>query len=179
MRSATSSRPTTWMWLLALASALTVAACHATPQTTSPAPSHRSLGSGQPSASGSPVPVTTSTCPPNAQLGGSDALPERQGAGDGATLWALFFPTQPVLTAGQEIKVVWRMTGSGDFSISAAGPDGAVVKPAWGPEPHSSSTWTRPGDEWGTGWIFPAAGCWTIRAKRTSGSGYLVLRVAE
>ena len=121
----------------------------------------------------------TLTCPPNAQLGGSDALPERQGAGDAATLWALFFPTQPVLTAGQEIKVVWRMTGSGDFSISAAGPDGAVVKPAWGPEPHGSSTWTRPGDEWGTGWIFPAAGCWTIRAKRTTGSGYLVLRVAE
>ncbi len=106
-------------------------------------------------------------------------MPERQGAGDGATLWALFFPTQPELTAGQEIKVVWRMTGNGDFSISAAGPHGAVVKPVWGPEPHSSSTWTRPGDEWGTGWVFPTAGCWTVSAKRANGSGYLVLRVAE
>jgi hypothetical protein len=167
------------MWLLALAFALTVAACHATPQTTSPSPPHRSPGSGQLPASGSPVPLATSTCPANARLGGSEALPERQGTGDGATLWALFFPTQPELTADQEIKVVWRMTGSGAFSISAAGPDGAVVKPVWGPEPHGSSTWTRPGDEWGTGWIFPVAGCWTISAKRTSGSGYLVLRVAE
>jgi len=109
---------------------------------------------------------------------GSDPLPERQGAGDGATLWALFFPTGPEVTAGKEIKVVWRMTGSGDFTISAEGPDGAVLKPVWGPEPHGGSNWERPGDEWGTGWIFPTAGCWTVSAKRTSGSGYLVLRVA-
>jgi hypothetical protein len=52
--------------------------------------------------------VTNSTCPPTAELGGSAVLPERQGVGDGATLWALFFPAQPVLTAGQEFKVVWR-----------------------------------------------------------------------
>jgi hypothetical protein len=111
-------------------------------------------------------------------LGGSP-LPERQGAGDGATLWALFFPTEPLLTAGKEIKVVWRMTGKGDFAISATGPGGAVVKPVWGPEPHGGSSWDRPGDEWGTGWVFPAAGCWTVSANRTSGSGHLVLRVAE
>jgi hypothetical protein len=111
-------------------------------------------------------------------MGGSGALPERQGVGDGATLWALFFPTEPVLAAGKEIKVVWRMTGSGDLSIRATGPDGTVVKPVWGPEPHGGSTWNRPGEEWGTGWVFPAADCWTVSAKRASGSGYLVLRVA-
>jgi hypothetical protein len=123
--------------------------------------------------------VTTSTCPATAQLDGSAALPERQGAGDGATLWALFFPTQPVLTAGHGIKLVWRMTGSGDFSISATGPDGTIVKPVWGPEQHSDSTWHRPGEEWGTFWVFPTAGCWTVHATRTSGSGYLVLRVSQ
>jgi hypothetical protein len=159
------------MWWLALASGLALVACDASP----PSPSRGSASAGQPSA---PAPVTTSTCPPTAQLTGSGPLPERQGAGDGATLWALFFPTQPLLTAGQEIKVVWRMTGSGDVSVSATGPDGAVVKPVWGPEPHGSSNWDRPGDEWGTGWVFPAAGCWTINVRRTSGSGYLVLRVA-
>jgi hypothetical protein len=106
-------------------------------------------------------------------------MPERQGASDDATLWALFFPATPVLSAGQEIKVVWRMTGSGDFSIGATGPDGTTVKPTWGPEPHTGSSFHRPGDEWGTGWVFPAAGCWTVSAKRTSGSGYLVLRVAK
>ncbi|MET7747360.1 hypothetical protein [Micromonospora sp. NPDC005367] len=84
-----------------------------------------------------------------------------------------------MLVAGRELKVVWRMTGSGDFAISATGPEGQVVKPVWGPEPHDSSNWERPGDEWGTGWVFPGAGCWTINATRTVGSGSLVLRVAE
>jgi hypothetical protein len=167
------------MWWLGLAPALTVTACGATPPTPSAPPSSQtSLSAGQPPASGSSAPVTTSTCPPTARLDGSAALPERQGAGDGATLWALLFPTGPVLTAGKEIKVVWRMTGSGDFSVSATGPDGTVVKPVWGPEPHGGSSWNRPGGEWGTGWVFPTAGCWTVSAKRTTGSGYLVLRVA-
>ncbi len=84
-----------------------------------------------------------------------------------------------MLTAGAEIKVVWRMTGSGSLSISAYGPDGMVVEPLWGPESHGGSTWNRPGEEWGTGWVFPKAGCWTIRATRASGSGYLVVRVGE
>jgi hypothetical protein len=91
----------------------------------------------------------------------------------------MLFPTEPLLTAGKELKVAWRMTGSGDFSISATGPDGTVVKSIWGPEQHSGSTWDRPGDEWGTGWVFPTAGCWTLNATRTSGAGSLVLRVAE
>jgi hypothetical protein len=163
------------IWLLGLVCALTIAACDGTP---SPPSSQSSSGSGQPSASSEPVP--TSTCPPTARLGApNEALPERQGAGDGATLWALFFPTEPVLTAGKEIKVAWRMTGSGGFAIRATGPDGRVAKPDWGPEPHGGSTWHRPGDEWGTGWTFPVAGCWTVSVKRTSGSGYLVLRVAQ
>ncbi|MBO4210411.1 hypothetical protein [Micromonospora echinofusca] len=84
-----------------------------------------------------------------------------------------------MLTTGDRIKVVWRMTGSGDLSISATGPDGRVVAPIWGPEPHGGSNWTRPGDEWGTGWVFPTPGCWTINLTRTSGKGHLVLRVAE
>jgi hypothetical protein len=69
------------------------------------------------------------------------------------------------------------MTGSGDLAISATGPNGTVVEPIWGPERHGGSTWERPGDEWGTGWIFPSPGCWTVNAKRTGGSGYLVMRV--
>ncbi|MEU8262478.1 hypothetical protein AB0C02_17830 [Micromonospora sp. NPDC048999] len=108
--------------------------------------------------------------------------PDLEGTGDGAELWALPFAKEqePVLVAGKELKVVWRMTGSGDFAISATGPDGKAVKPVW-VEPHGNggSNWNRPGDEWGTGWVFPTAGCWTINATRTSGTGSLVLRVAE
>ena len=120
-------------------------------------------------------PATGAGCPATADLTG---LSERQGSGDGATLWALFFPTTPTLTTGEEIKIAWRMTGSGTLSMSATGPSGAVVRPAWGPEAHTGSNWGRPGDEWGTGWVFPAPGCWTIHAQRSSGSGDLVVRVA-
>jgi hypothetical protein len=132
-----------------------------------------------PDASTSSAPPTAPyACPTTAALlEGSGALPERQGVGDGATLWALFFPTGPSLTAGNEIKVVWRMTGSGDLSISASGPGGVVIKPRWGPEPHGGSSYERPGDEWGTGWVFPAAGCWTVNARRTVGSATLAIRV--
>ena len=161
------------MWCVGLVCALAMAACDATPRTTAQTSPESTEGSA------SLAPVTTSTCPPTAQLDGNGGLPERQGAGTGATLWALFFPREPVLTAGTEIKVVWRMTGSGSLSISAYGPDGMVVEPVWGPESHGGSTWNRPGEEWGTGWVFPAAGCWTISATRTSGSGYLVVRVGE
>jgi len=103
---------------------------------------------------------------------------ERQSAGDVRRSGPLFFPAEPMLTVGQEIRVVWRMTGSRDFSIDATGPDGTTVKPVWSPEPHGGSNWDRAGDEWGTGWVFPAAGCWKTTARRSIGSGYLIPRVA-
>lgn len=161
-----------------LASALVMVGCDSTPRTPSE-PSSQTTSSGQRQVSKPPAPPTPSACPPTAQLTGPGASSERQGAGDGVTLWALLFPSEPLLTAGKEMKVVWRMTGSGDFSISATGPAGTVVKPIWGPEPHGGSNWDRPGEEWGTGWVFPTAGCWTLNATRTSGTGSLVLRVAE
>ena len=179
MRSAACARRARWICVLGLVSALALAGCDATPRPPSPSSYPTSLGPGQRQASGLSAQAPTSSCPPTAQLRDLAAVPERQGTGEGATLWALFFPTTPLLTVGEEVKVVWRMTGRGDFSISATGPDGTVVNPVWGPEQHMDSSWNRPGEEWGTGWVFPAAGCWTINARRASGSGYLVLRVAE
>jgi hypothetical protein len=117
------------------------------------------------------------TCPASADLlADGGGIVERQGVGQGATLWALFFAPRAV--AGQEIKIAWRMTGSGDFAISATGPDGAPAKLTWGPEAHGGSTFERPGDEWGTGLIFPVAGCWTVNATRTQGKAQLMIRVA-
>ena len=85
------------------------------------------------------------------------ALPvngEMRGTG---TLWALFFPTadQPApVVANQEAKIVWKIGGTGAFTIKAAGPDG-------------------------TGWRLPAPGCWTFTAQRESGEkGVLRLTVA-
>jgi hypothetical protein len=137
-------------------------------------------GCGAPSATITPLAAgpQASVCPATAEFGPSGGFPERQGVGKGATLYALFFPTGPAIVAGTEIKVVWRMTGTGAFTIAATGPDTTKVTPVWGPEPHGGSTFERPGDEWGTGWSFPEPGCWTITATRADSSAYLIVRVA-
>ncbi|GAA0536595.1 hypothetical protein GCM10010172_17460 [Paractinoplanes ferrugineus] len=127
-----------------------------------------------PSSDAPSSPAAAPTCPATADL---PLDGERQGRGDsdGVTLWALFFG--PKVIAGQEIKVAWRMTGAGDLTMTAQGPDGRLVKPSWGPEEHGGSTFARPGDEWGTGWVFPRSGCWTVHATRSTGRAHLVLRV--
>jgi hypothetical protein len=97
-------------------------------------------------------------------------IPEVHGTAANAELWALIFRSVP-FHAEQEVKIVWRMTGSGDFKIYAEDSNGNGILPIWGPEAHGGSTWKRPGDEWGTGFIFPTSGCWTIKVRRDSASG--------
>lgn len=141
-----------------------IAACDAAgPPAAAPVPSRTT-------AATAPVPE----CPAQAHDGS-----EAHGGGPGTDLWALFFLTESPLRRGVETKIVWRMTGAGDLTMAATGPGGARTTPVWGPQAHGGSTWARPGDEWGTGWTFPAAGCWTITATRaTTGAATLVLRVA-
>jgi hypothetical protein len=137
-------------------------------------------GSGTPAAA---PPVVRATAPAARCVTPSpatDGFPEQKGSG---SLWALYFPTvnePPFVRANREAKIVWRMTGTGEPTIVADGPGGGTVKPVWGPEGHGGSTWTRPGDEWGTGWNFPTAGCWTVRADRADGtSGELPILVGD
>jgi hypothetical protein len=101
---------------------------------------------------------------------GSEA---RAKSNDEFEVWALIFNTwnlpygDPVsIPAQREVKIVWRATGEGDLSLEATGPDGAIVLPDWGPDPHLGSNWARPGDEWGSGWTLPEAGCWTFQVSR-------------
>ncbi|MFE0172340.1 hypothetical protein ACFWZ2_08480 [Streptomyces sp. NPDC059002] len=103
---------------------------------------------------------------------------EVEGSGRKATLWALVFGTSDI-RRGEEVKVALRMAGAGQLSLRATGPGAATLGPDWGPEPHGSSNWHRPGDEWGTGWTFPTPGCWTIHATRAqSGDGEVSFDVA-
>jgi len=91
-------------------------------------------------------------------------------AGSGG-VWALLFRVdgrEP--RTGAELKIVWRVPGTGDPTFRATGPDGAAVTPAWGPVGHAGSSWQRPGDEFGTGWVFPTAGCWTLSVDRSGGT---------
>jgi hypothetical protein len=108
----------------------------------------------------------------------------RASASDEHDVWALFFNHWPMplgesvrIPAEEEVKIVWRSIGEGSFTVDAQGPDGVVIEPTWGPDPHGSSTWERPGEEWGTGWIFPSAGCWTFEVSRGDATARLVAEV--
>lgn len=95
-------------------------------------------------------------------------MPEIHGVSvSHASLWGLVFAQYPVQPR-MGTKIVWRMTGSGPLSIHAEGPNGQSLHPSWGPAFHEGSNWNRPGDEWGTEFRFPTAGCWTIDATRGS-----------
>jgi hypothetical protein len=93
-------------------------------------------------------------------------------------LWALPMGGDgPSIHAQQDVKIVWRMTGFGDFQIVALGPAGARAPLLFGPDKHLSSNWQRPGEEWGTGFHFPVAGCWDLHATRDSLAGDVWLLV--
>jgi hypothetical protein len=103
---------------------------------------------------------------------------------DGHEVWALFFNTWPLppgeavrIPVNEEVKIVWRSTGDGSFTIHAEGPEGESIEPAWGPDPHGSSNWERPGKEWGTGWVFPSTGCWTFDVSHGDQAAEMVAEV--
>jgi hypothetical protein len=95
-------------------------------------------------------------------------FPEVQGTGRGAELWGLVMMrgVYPPFPVGDEVKVVWRMTGTGPLRLTLTGPDGRVHRLLWGPEEHGGSSYDRPGGEWGSGFRFTEPGCWHVRATR-------------
>jgi hypothetical protein len=143
-----------------------------------------SLSAGQsPTAKATPTPVPT-IGPPGAAgcqpVSPSGALAgEVYGTATGGTVWALCmggFPPQ----AGIEDKTVWRLDGPGAQpapTFALVGPAGQTGHLNWGPEFHDSSTWNRPGIEYGTGLVFPAAGCWDVHVTvgQLAGDVYLVV----
>jgi hypothetical protein len=132
------------------------------------------------------APTTTITAMPMAWHGcrpASPAAPWAKGTGlievhgsatPGVSLWALVFDRVPV-PVGQQVKIAWRMTGSGAFTVAGRDARGPARLPD-GPGQHGSSTWDRPGQEWGTVWVFPRSGCWHLRAIRGTASGDVWLR---
>jgi hypothetical protein len=86
------------------------------------------------------------------------------------------FPPQ----AGIEDKILWRLEGpgaSGAPTFALVGPASQTGRLNWGPVLHSSSTWHRPGLEFGTGLLFPAAGCWDVHVtvSQLTGDVYVVV----
>lgn len=88
-----------------------------------------------------------------------------------ASIYGLLVPTHAgPIRQGDELKIVWRMTGEGDLWVSYTTPDQQSRALVFGPEPHGGSGYDRPGDEWGTGFRFDQAGCWHIHLQRTIGA---------
>jgi hypothetical protein len=84
------------------------------------------------------------------------------------------------IRARTETKIVWRMGGRGAFRIGAKTTDGSSAQLTFGPELHDGSTWSIPNtDEWGTGFIFPTAGCWRVHAWRDDATGDVYLLVVD
>lgn len=105
-----------------------------------------------------------------------------RGEADRGSMVALLFlntrtESDDVVPVSTDVKIVWRVTGHGGVKFYATGPSGNRVRPRWGPEPHADSTFRYPGQEWGTGFVFPVPGCWTIHIQRDDLTGRLTLPV--
>lgn len=97
----------------------------------------------------------------------------------GGTVYGLLFVTRaPPVRVGEELKIVWRITGKGDLAVTYESPSARPGVLTFGPTAHAGSTYTRPGDEWGTGFLFDEPGCWRIHLERTTVSGDVWLDVA-
>jgi hypothetical protein len=159
-----------------------LAACtrtHAAPQrsASAAAPSITAITAGPVP---SPFPVASIGCSaghPNPVI--VHGLFEVKGAATGATLWALVFADHPFVAARQ-VKIAWHMTGDGPPQMSATNLDtGQRVAPASGPGEHTSSSWHRPGGEWGSTWLFPSPGCWRITMATSTGTGSITVTVTQ
>lgn len=72
--------------------------------------------------------------------------------------------------------MIWRMTGSGPLRAYAEHQDGSRVQPT-SLGTHSASDWDRPGDEWGSSFVLPSAGCWRFHLERNDVQGDIWVRV--
>lgn len=87
----------------------------------------------------------------------------------GATASGLFFQTDSATASPHnalERKFVVSVSGEGDLGSELIDPSGEPAKLAWGPEPHTSSNFDRPGDEWDLGLKLDEPGCWNLQVSR-------------
>ncbi|WP_375407186.1 hypothetical protein [uncultured Amnibacterium sp.] len=105
-------------------------------------------------------------CKPASPADGDEIMATPNEAG--ASAYAQFQGASPrSLRADRStVKEVLRVTGSGDLTLELTGPDGKGRHLDWGPEPHTTSNYNRPGDEWGIGTSFDRSGCWSLSAIR-------------
>lgn len=106
----------------------------------------------------------------------SVGLHEGKATNQGLDAWVLAHRPPP-WDVDQEVKVIWRVGGSGTASFVAVGEDGKQVAPSWGPNAHEGSSFNRPGEEWGTAFALPTQGCWELRVSRDEGHASIWLHI--
>lgn len=124
-------------------------------------------------------------CLPPSTLTAQDGGLEIPAISEGGTVWALIegpAVTQrnpPKVVAERPVKVIWRVTGSGDITVVAV--DQSGVSLTLDSQRHSGSDWNRPGDQWGSSITFPHPGCWQLVATRgpVRGTVWLVVDSAQ
>lgn len=125
-----------------------------------------------PSSARSPL-VTGSTadarCSPSPRASGDGVL---RGESKEGQLWALGGSAN----TGEQFKIVVKMTGTGEMSSTAIGPDGSRLPPDE-IVMHPSSNFNRPGDEWGVFYSFDRPGCWRLTFMRSDVRGVISLAV--
>jgi hypothetical protein len=133
-------------------------------------------GSSSPLSGAAAPPTTRCTTP--STFGTSGRSNEVHGTSVRGQLWGLALgPGHIPPRSGDELKIVWRMTGTGPLHVTVTSPNGRRQPLVFGPEAHAVSSYHRPGDEWGTGFRFSAPGCWHIRLTRNATSGDVWLNV--
>lgn len=101
-----------------------------------------------------------------------------QATDSGGQVWVLPVGGDFPPIVGQEVKLVFRITGTGEFSVVAVDPSGTAHKPINGPDRHITSNFDRPGEEWGAVFQPDTAGCWQFQARRGDVSGSLAVSVS-
>ena len=161
---------------------LMLAACTGTH--TSPSPAPRITTQATPST------VTTHEsrtalgrpgCQPPSPINRGAGFPEVEGSSDRVQLWGLIMADGPdnPLRVNEQVKIVWRITGSGELRLISIAPDGRSHPLQWGPDAHLSSTYRRAGQEWGAGYLFTQPGCWNLRAIRGDATADVWLNIAS
>lgn len=102
--------------------------------------------------------------------------PDVQGIGTNVSVGAMIeSKTGLPILAKHDVKIIWDMVGTGPFYVFGLGPRGIRLLPLQGPLVHVAANGT--GDEWGTLFNFPVAGCWDLHAMRDQAFGDLWLDV--
>ena len=134
---------------------------------------------------GSTVPTTGTTkavaralvTPVCGERNASAASPEHHPS---ERVWALVFSAaRPSFRVGSLIKVVWRVEGSGTPTLLVVRPDGDLGDLEFGPDGPRSSSFKRPGDEYGSGFTPDASGCWQLSLRRGDNKASLLFLVED